>query len=223
MIKKTVFALFLFFTCLSVQAGIVLGGTRVIYEEGKKEVSIAIENKGSVPYLIQSWVENQDQSQSSNFLITPPLFRLDGDKKNSLRIFKLEKNLPSDKESMFFLNVKSIPGGTLDSNTLQIAIRNRLKLIYRPISLQKDTPGNRTKELTWNKVGNQLKVTNSTPYYQNFMFIKINGKDIKLKEQNYVAPMADAYFDINGISGSEVSWKIISDYGSVGPLHTSRY
>lgn len=197
----------------------MLGGTRIIYEEGKKEVSIDIENKGSAPYLIQSWVENKDGVKTGDFLVTPPLFRLDGDKKNALRIFNLSKELPSDRESLFFLNAKSIPGGEPGNNTLQIAIRNRLKLIYRPGSLQKERPENRTEELTWKRIGNQLKVTNPTPYYQNFMFIKINDKNIEMKDKNYAAPFTDTWFDIGAINGNQISWKIINDYGSAGPLH----
>lgn len=219
MFKISAYALSLIFCCASAQAGVVLGGTRIIYEEGKKEVSIDIENKGSAPYLIQSWVEDKDGVKTGSFLVTPPLFRLDGDKKNALRIFNLTKELPADRESLFFLNAKSIPGGIPGNNTLQIAIRNRLKLIYRPTSLQKETPENQTEKLTWTKSGNQLKVTNPTPYYQNFMFIKINGKDIELKEKNYAAPFADTWFDIGAINGNQVSWKIINDYGSAGPLH----
>ncbi|MDD7995986.1 molecular chaperone [Kosakonia radicincitans] len=219
MLKISAYALSLIFCCASAQAGVVLGGTRIIYEEGKKEVSIDIENKGSVPYLIQSWVENQDGVKTSDFLVTPPLFRLDGDKKNALRIFKLVKELPVDRESLFFLNAKSIPGGMPDSNTLQIAIRNRLKLIYRPTALKKETPENRTEELIWSRTGNKLKVTNPGPYYQNFMFIKINDKDIELKDKNYAAPFTDTWFDIGAINGNQISWKIINDYGSAGPLH----
>ncbi|WP_371813215.1 molecular chaperone [Kosakonia sp. MUSA4] len=219
MLKISAYAFSLIFCCASAQAGVVLGGTRIIYEEGKKEVSIDIENKGSVPYLIQSWIENKDGVKTGDFLVTPPLFRLDGDKKNALRIFKLVKELPGDRESLFFLNAKSIPGGMPDSNTLQIAIRNRLKLIYRPAALKKETPESRTEELTWSRTGNKLKVTNPTPYYQNFMFIKINDKDIELKDKSYAAPFTDTWFDIGAINGNQVSWKIINDYGSAGPLH----
>lgn len=197
----------------------MLGGTRIIYEEGKKEVSIDIENKGSAPYLIQSWVENKDGVKTGEFLVTPPLFRLDGDKKNALRIFNLSKELAGDRESLFFLNAKSIPGGEPGNNTLQIAIRNRLKLIYRPRALQKERPENRTEELSWTRVGSKLKVTNPTPYYQNFMFIKINDKDIEMKDKNYAAPFTDTWFDIGAINGNQISWKIINDYGSAGPLH----
>ncbi|NIY47841.1 molecular chaperone [Cedecea colo] len=223
MIRKFLVVFTFLFWCISAEAGVVLGGTRVIYEEGKKEASISIENKGDVPYLIQSWIENDRAGKSNAFLITPPLFRLDGDKKNALRIFKLEDVLPGDRESLFFLNVKSIPGGTLDSNTLQIAIRNRLKLIYRPTLLQKNSPESQTQQLKWVLSGSQLQVKNPTPYYQNFMFVNLDGKDVDLKEKNFVAPFSNAHFDVPAASGKKVSWKIISDYGSIGPLHTVNF
>ncbi len=223
MIKNLLIVFASLLWCISAEAGIVLGGTRVIYDEGKKEVSISIENKGKEPYLIQSWIENANASKSNHFLITPPLFRIDGDKKNALRIFKLDETFPNDRESLFFLNVKSIPGSTIDGNKLQIAIRNRLKLIYRPVTLQEDSPESQTNKLKWTRSGNKLKVTNPTPYYQNFMFIKLNEKDINLREKSYVAPFSDAYFDISSASGKKISWKIINDYGSAGPLHISDF
>lgn len=207
--------------CGTVNAGIVLGGTRVIYEEGKKEVSISLENKGSTPYLIQSWIENKDESKSKSFLITPPLFRLDGDKKNALRIFKLNDPLANDRETLFFLNVKSIPGGTFDGNVLQIAIRNRLKLIYRPATLKNESAETQTEKLKWTLSGNKLSVENPTPYYQNFMFVKIGSTDVDLRDKSYVAPFSTTHFDVSGVNAKKISWKIINDYGAIGPLHMS--
>ncbi|MGG2408678.1 fimbrial biogenesis chaperone, partial [Aeromonas veronii] len=52
-------SLFLFLLSAAAHAGIVMGGTRVIYEEGKREASISVTNAdNAVPYLVQSWVEN---------------------------------------------------------------------------------------------------------------------------------------------------------------------
>lgn len=39
------------------QAGVVIGGTRVIFDGNKKEASIGINNPDKTPYLIQSWIE----------------------------------------------------------------------------------------------------------------------------------------------------------------------
>lgn len=41
--------------------------------------------------------------------MTPPLFRLNAGDDSSLRIIKTEGNLPEDKESLFYVNVRAIP------------------------------------------------------------------------------------------------------------------
>ncbi len=74
------------------------------------------------------------------------------------RIFKLDGVLPADRESLFFFNTTSIPASTTDAdrNTLQIAVRTRLKLIFRPKGLSDDVPVNHAKELSWSKMAIRL-------------------------------------------------------------------
>lgn len=45
-------------------AGVIIGGTRVIYNEGNKDVSISVENPDKIPYLIQSWIDNIDEKNN---------------------------------------------------------------------------------------------------------------------------------------------------------------
>lgn len=151
----------LFSTSLACYAGVQVGTTRIIYAEGKKEASVSLDNLDSTPYLIKSWIENNNNA-GTHFLVTPPLFRLEGKQKNVVRIFKLDGVLPADRESLFFFNTTSIPASTTDAdrNTLQIAVRTRLKLIFRPKGLSDDLPVNHAKELSWSKNGNQIIVKN---------------------------------------------------------------
>ncbi|MBE4980840.1 molecular chaperone, partial [Enterobacter cloacae complex sp. P3B] len=57
---KTLFKLLcgcLIISCCSVQASVVLGGTRIIYPSNKSEVQIALKNKDpNKLYLLQRWV-----------------------------------------------------------------------------------------------------------------------------------------------------------------------
>ena len=74
-------------TLTSASAGVVIGGTRIIFDGAKKEASISITNPDDVPYLIQACIDVQDgQSGKAPFIITPPLYRLDGGQKNLERI-----------------------------------------------------------------------------------------------------------------------------------------
>lgn len=127
------------------QAGVALGATRVIYPAGQKQVQLGVTNNDdSSTYLIQSWVENADGGKDSRFVITPPLFAMQGKKENTLRIIDAtNKQLPQDRESLFWINVKAIPSmdkSKLSENTLQLAIISRIKLYYRPVVVTSGWP-----------------------------------------------------------------------------------
>ncbi len=42
------------------RAGVVIIGTRVIYPETKKEVTVSLKNKGEQAALVQSWIDTGD-------------------------------------------------------------------------------------------------------------------------------------------------------------------
>ncbi|MDI8993129.1 fimbria/pilus periplasmic chaperone, partial [Salmonella enterica subsp. enterica serovar Anatum] len=43
--------------------------------------------------------------QHAPFMVTPPLFRLNGGQKNVLRIIRTGGNLPEDRESLYWLDI----------------------------------------------------------------------------------------------------------------------
>lgn len=131
-------------------------------------------------------------------------------------------NLPGDRESLFWLNIKSIPSSARNenTNTLQIAIKTRIKLIYRPTSIT-GKPEDVTTQLSWHAQGNQLIVENPTPFYMNFQEIKLDGK--KVDKATYAAPKSETHFTTPGnITAHSVSWKIINDYGGISQSYTAQ-
>ncbi|HCI5658083.1 TPA: molecular chaperone [Klebsiella variicola subsp. variicola] len=210
------------FNITNAQAGVVIGGTRLVYPEGKKEINITVENKENFPYLIKTFLEKGSiESSAGYFMITPPLFRLDAQQKSVLRIFNASSAMPADRESLFYFNVTSIPAATDEDakqNTLQIAVRNRMKLFYRPKALADDTPENVTTKLTWQITGGKLKVINPTGYYMNFSTVKVNNSLVK--DALLLAPLSSNEYALpNGVSSGTVIWKIINDQGGIGPEH----
>lgn len=208
----------LLLTLTSASAGVIIGGTRVIFDGAKKEASISITNPDSVPYLIQSWTDVQDeQSGKAPFIITPPLYRLDGGQKNLERIV-MTGSLPQGHESLFWLNIKAIPSASKQMNSLQIAVKTRIKLIYRPEILRASTPEEQADKLTWRRAGNTLQVNNPTSYVISFNEITLGDK--KLDDVTYVMPSGTARFPLpNGTRGNALTFKVINDYGSPGELH----
>ncbi|EJD6630011.1 molecular chaperone, partial [Proteus mirabilis] len=174
-------------------AGVIISGTRVIYNEGNKNVSINVKNPDKMPYLIQSWIDDFEEKKQSKFTITPPLFRLNPDKENTLRIFLTEEGLPSDQESLFWLNIKTIPATEKTENSLQIAFKTQMKLIYRPKSLKDVNFEEEQKKLSWSKERGKVIVYNPTPYFMNFQTIKFNGKLVD--DVSYAKPFSTKSFD----------------------------
>ena len=95
-------------------AGVVVNGTRVVYPADKREVTVSIRNAGETPSLVQAWLDAGDPHSKPGeakvpFVLTPPLFRLDPTKVQSLRLVYTHDALPVDRESLFWLNVLDVP------------------------------------------------------------------------------------------------------------------
>lgn len=200
------------------QAGVALGATRVIYPAGQKQVQLGVTNNDdSSTYLIQSWVENADGGKDGRFIITPPLFAMQGKKENTLRIIDAtNKQLPKDRESLFWINVKAIPSmdkSKLSENTLQLAIISRIKLYYRPPALALP-PEQAAEKLSFSRSGSSLTLTNPTPYY--LTVTELNA-GTRVLENALVPPMGKTSVKLPPDAGSNITYRTINDYGALTP------
>lgn len=198
-------------------SGIVVGGTRVIYASDKPDTTISIYNKETqLPYLIQSWVDpfSKEDKTKSPFTVIPPVSRIEAGQEKILRIVKTTGELPKDRESVFWLNIKNIPpsGASDGAGTLEIAIKTRIKLFWRPSSI-KIVPEQAYKQIKWQLQGNTLVMENPTPIHVNIMDVFIGGKDIPL---NMIKPFETLTLPIpKGAAGHELVWRYINDYGAI--------
>lgn len=122
-------------------SGVEIGGTRVIYNGSANQAAISVNNPDNNPYLIQSWVsknENSDDGDSA-FTTTPPLFKLNPHAQNSVRVMLTNNSVPKDRESVYWLSIKAIPASSPGAkNELLIAVKSKMKLLYRPAGLKGD-------------------------------------------------------------------------------------
>lgn len=210
-----------------VNAAVVISGTRVIYNENEKEVTLKVSNEGTVPVLIQNWLDTGDVDAAPEtiqvpFVLTPPVFRIEPTKSQTLRIgYTGGVALPKDKETIYWLNVLEIPpNATGEENKLQIAYRSRIKLFYRPVTL-KDKMGSieAAEGLKFSVSGNTLKVINNAPYYVSLVSISLNGNDKQPIDGELVPPLGSHDFAIpNGIStniGNKVVYRYVNDWGAM--------
>ena len=200
----------------SMAAGIQIGKTRVIYDAKKKEVALSLINNGSeLPWLIQSWVDSGDGKTRGPFIVTPPLFRLDARTEQSLRIVWSGGALPLDRESLFFINVRTIPASDKnddDKNVLRLIYKTRLKLFYRPEGLP-GTPTEACKNLQFSLSGTMLHVSNPSAYHVVFDSLYVN--DRLLSDADTVAPKSTTSLPVNtAVTSGNVTWRCITDYGN---------
>lgn len=216
-------------------ANVIISGTRVIFPAKSGEVTVRLTNQNAAPALIEAWIDNGDPQSTPDkvntpFLITPPLFRMESNHDQSLRILftHSDQPLPSDRESVFWLNVLEVPPKPnslqfQDKNYLQLAIRSRLKLFYRPDGLPGD-PLKAPSRLSFKAIqaagSAALTVHNPTPYYVSIgqMSVNVGGTSHKV-DAGMVAPLSDLQLAIPDLKqapsvGSMVQYDCIDDYGA---------
>ncbi|SPL71301.1 fimbria/pilus periplasmic chaperone [Acinetobacter stercoris] len=200
----------------NVIGGISLGATRVIYPMDAKQVSLPIVNSNNKErFLINSWVETSDEKKSKDFLITPPLFVAEANTENTLRIVSLASQLPQDRESVFWINVKAIPSidkaDLVDKNILQLAVLSRIKLFIRPNNL-KMKPEAALENIKFSKSAQGVVVNNASPYHVSFVNVYIDNTKLP---NIMAAPFAET--KISKLAGNKLSYQTVNDYGGLTP------
>ncbi|CAM4182343.1 MULTISPECIES: fimbria/pilus periplasmic chaperone [Lelliottia] len=200
-----------------------LGATRVIYDPDSAGSSLEVTNPQDYPILVQSKVTGDDKKTAANFMVTPPVFRLDGGQQSRLRIVRVGGEYPKDRESLSWLCVTGVPPKADDewaqgeasknksvSLNIQMSISSCIKLLVRPSSLG-GGPEKAGASLIWSQKGGKLEVNNPSPYYMSLTEVKVGTEKVT---SDYVPPFGKTLLTVPGAkSGEAAQWKVITDYG----------
>ncbi|EBP9972609.1 fimbria/pilus periplasmic chaperone, partial [Salmonella enterica subsp. enterica] len=174
--------------------------------ESQKSVNIELRNDESSPSLIQSWIDTGDENAEPDtlkvpFIITPPITRIEPNSGQTLRVMYTGENLPKDRESIFWLNVLDIPAKPKKAdnnfNYLQLAVRSRIKLFYRPNGLKVNL-SEAYKNVEWkiNQNASEVTAVNNTPYYITYSKLSLisNDKVVETIKGKMVPPFSSEKF-----------------------------
>jgi len=213
----------LFLSSACAYANIVINGTRVIYPEKNRDVIVQLVNNGSDPSLVQAWIDDGDinstpETANVPFLLSPPVVKVSGNNGQQLRIQKVGAALPGDRESVFYLNVLDIPPtpeSLQGSNTLQLAIKSRIKLFYRPTAL-KPSVNAITDFIELHAEGRGFKVVNNSPYFFTLANVDQANKKHLLVDSVMVAPFSSAFAASNAAVSKNTLYTLmyIDDLGA---------
>lgn len=213
-------------------AGVIVNGTRVVYPAAKREVTISLQNSGATPSLVQAWLDSGDIHSKPGeskvpFVLTPPLFRLDPTKMQSLRLVYTHDPLPQDRESLFWLNVLDIPPRAVVNpdlpNQLDLAFKHRMKVFFRPPGLA-GSAADAPARMTWKLLSKDGKLTgiqasNPTAYHVSLtqLTATVAGHPVTIKA-DMVDPFASRSFDLTDPATTPkgavtIEYWFVNDYG----------
>ena len=212
------------FSTFNACADIVISGTRVIYPQSSKDVTVKMENRGTKPLLVQSWLDDgrdtvNPQELKMPFIVTPPVSRIDPSKGQTVRITWTQQPLAQDRESLFWFNVLEVPPKAKDGdsqNVLQLAFRTRIKMFFRPDGLPGD-PAIAAGNLKWSQQGTALIANNSSPYYVSMAkaTVTVNGKKIEV-DSHTIPPLSNETIPVKNapaLRGGKIEYTAINDFG----------
>ncbi|ELQ6172612.1 molecular chaperone [Cronobacter dublinensis] len=204
-------------------SALTLNADRVVYNEADGDASVTVHSDEDRAYLIQTWLDSGNSTAKQNlpFVVTPPLFRLAPKSDNVIRVMYLGHGLPTDKETLLWLDVKGVPGLNDEESQVQnrmvLAINNRIKFFFRPAGLKGDA-GEAIKNAQWTRAGNTVTVNNNSPFNLVLSKIDIDKELIKVSvidNNTVIPPFSKKSYTLKHTpqSGAEVQWEAINDFG----------
>jgi len=211
------------------QADMIIDTTRVIYPEGRREVTFKVTNTAKdKPAFVQLWLDDGNPGKAIDetvtpFNLTPPIARLRADASQVVRLTHTGEPLPGDRESVYWFNMLEVPQKSSEENKLSFAVRTRIKVFYRPKALREDhiTLMSRVSWKVFQKDGNWVaEATNPTPFHMSFFGLSLgqDGNFDVLGEGGMVSPRDKATFTVAEVAKvtkpfNQLRVDYVTDYG----------
>lgn len=217
--------------CQNVQASVVMTGTRIIYPADAKEKSIQLVNNDNFPNVVQLWTDidnpqSAPESADGPFVVLPAIAKVKANSGQTIRLIYTGEALPSDRESVFYLNFLQIPPAekaSSNENKMLIMLRNRLKIFYRPEGLNvsvAEVPSLIDFSVKSQANGLQVEVANASPYFASFTRGSLNyqGREVVLPVE-MVAPFSKVSWAVDNIklvpqTQATINFTLVNDLGA---------
>lgn len=216
-----------------VSASVTMIGNRIIYPSDNASVNVEFRNKDIIPYAVQTWLDDGDTESTpatgnAPFIASPPLFRIAANGGQVLRIaFNGSRNLPQDRESVFYFNFLQIPpvnageAGNQQKNKMLIMLKNRVKVFYRPVAIASESKTffDKINVTSQSKNGGAvINIENNSPFYASVTDVRVkHGKQVYKQKAQMIAPFSKdsvLFKKIQDIKGATVIVDYLNDQGA---------
>ena len=174
----------LFFSGI-LHAGVLVVGTRFVFNENSKKINIKLINDNESDYLIKTDIKGDG---SGDFVVTPPLFIIKKNQTNIVSIipFKFDFN----QDQVFDLVFTAIPKSDVSvGNSIKVSVRLHFNLIYRHKDINNDIFKNIFLINSGLKNEDTLKsiILNSSDYFVS-MYVSCNPEVTKMNHKINIHP-----------------------------------
>lgn len=140
--------------------GVVPETSVVIVEQADGEGAINVKNTDELPVLLVTTLIDTADDAEALLIVTPPAARLEPGKIQRVRL--ILTGPPGATERLKRVTFDGIAPQQKGQNEVRTTVRQNLPVIIRPAGLERDYAP--WKRLTWTLNGNQLSVSNPSPY-----------------------------------------------------------
>lgn len=210
--------LFIIILILNIAWGqISVDRTRVIFNQQQQNTqSLILTNHAKTPFLAQVWIENIEGEKILTPIVALPILqRVDPGEAKHIKIQLMTQataKLPNDRESLFYLNILSVPPKEEGSGLeVSIAVQLKIKLFYRPKGLAQFSQDNRwLRSLEIYKNAKSLTISNPTGYHAVIYGLQ-SGAD-NFDKDIIIEPFSTEVININ-LSRKDIAIRFVSDGG----------
>lgn len=189
--------------CGTAMGGVLASKTRIIFNSDEREKSLMLANTNPYPIILQTWVDQGEgsfETTDAPFLVLPPVRKMPAQGIEGIRILYNGQSLPTDKETVFLLNLYEIPMIKKQKDQehyMSLAMNTQLKLFYRPKQIKKMLPESIVDQLEFKIIQDNdylyLECNNLTPYHASLINLKLTSADLNIIVESEMDMMSYPY------------------------------
>lgn len=181
MMKVFAIAIFIvsfYFNSIAHAVGLGFDKTRLIIQGNRNTGSVVFDNRTDGAFFVRAHLEDLNKKKTNKGMVRPPVFQVNPQRAARIQVVIDDKQLPTDRESMFWLYTKAYPAQKIDDKAQSKMMFNyafQMKVFYRPSSIQ-GTYIDAAKSLVWYEENGRLHVRNDSAFNISLVGVEINQK-----------------------------------------------
>lgn len=206
-----------YLSSLAHAVGLGFDKTRLIIQGDRNTGSVVFDNRTDGAFFVRTHLEDLNKKKTNKGMARPPVFQVNPQRAARIQVVIDDKQLPKDRESMFWLYTKAYPAQKVDDKAQSKMMFNyafQMKVFYRPSSIQ-GTYIDAAKSLIWYAENGQLHVRNDSAFNISLVGVEINQKHVDTNK--VISPFSSENLGhkVNpNFLKNKFLWYVIADDGS---------